>query len=481
MPSLRKTLAHLALASSIGSLVDAHTWIEQYQVVGPNGSYIGDGGYSRGYVARTDPTFDGDANILWMLPELTAREPDQTVRLRINSSDPLCHPNQRTSNYSNPEYPKLKVAPGNYVAMKYYENGHVTLPWNQHGKPQMGGTVFVFGTTDPIDDEKIVDVMKWTTNGKGGDGRGFLMTAQNYDDGRCHQINDCVLSAERQVLFPNYVTSTNISAEQWCETDLLIPTTQKAGSTLTTYWVWQWPTAEGSDCIYPDGKDEYYTTCADFDIIDSSSNNEDIAHEVATNTLLQEDFQTAAVSTYASRTAITISPSVMLDEWKNYNATRTQSLAHPSSFLSGCSISAQSAAAAASAGITPSLPTSCPSGKWATGELFASISSSVLASARATPTTTVPTTAPMITPVPTQVTSAIQAASNGMVTVTIISTVTETESEIYSSTQYSFVPASSSSSSIAEDVVMPTASGVAQEQAMSEIERHHPRHFLLPG
>ena len=146
-------------------------------------------------------------------------------------------PNQRTANYSNPSYPKLKVAPGDFVAMKYLENGHTTLPWNQPGKPDQGGTVFIYGTTQPSATEKIADVLKWTTDGQGGDGRGFLMSAQTYDDSRCHQINNCVLSAERQVLFPNMIPSqpTSPGQEQWCESgrqDTFQPSRRLAGSLL---------------------------------------------------------------------------------------------------------------------------------------------------------------------------------------------------------------------------------------------------------
>ncbi|WPH00882.1 Hypothetical protein R9X50_00371400 [Acrodontium crateriforme] len=367
----------LFLAALAVAPISAHTWIEEMQVISQNGTYIGDHGYSRGYVARTDPTFGNDGNILWLLPALEARGQNNIVRLRINSSDLLCHPNQRTSNYTNPAYPKLKVAPGDYVAMKYLENGHTTLPWNQPGKPEHGGTVFIYGTTKPSESEKIVDVLKWTTDGKGGDGRGFLMSAQSYDDGRCHQINSCVLSAERQVLYPNMIPAqpTSPGQEQWCESDVKIPTSQAPG-TLTVYWIWQWPTAGNTECVYPYGKDEYYTSCSDFDIIDAGQDHAKIAAEPDTHTLLQENFQTKAVAQYQSRTALTKSPEIILQQWTD-TAASTSSLS--SSFQSSCSIVMSSAQAAAAAGITPALPPSCPAGKWATGALFASISSSVLA------------------------------------------------------------------------------------------------------
>jgi len=286
----------------------AHSWIEEYQVIDANGSYIGDRGYSRGYVARTNVTggYDG-FSMDYLVPQ---------TGVRINTSDSLCHPAQRTSNYSNPLYPKLQVAPGNYVAMKYLENGHVTLPWNQAGKPKAAGTVFVYGTTQPASDEKMADVLAWTNDGKGGNGKGWLMTAQNFDDGRCHQINCGNISLERQSLFPTHVAGQPTSSvEQWCETNLKIPDTQASGS-LTTYWVWQWSTAPNADCGAPEGKDEYYTTCADFDIISNGSGNADvkIAAEPDTHTLAQENPQSTAVSDFQSRTAYTTSPEFIVIE-----------------------------------------------------------------------------------------------------------------------------------------------------------------------
>lgn len=46
----------------------AHTWIEQAQVIGVNGSYVGDYGYARGFVDRANPHFDGYAN-KWQVPD----------------------------------------------------------------------------------------------------------------------------------------------------------------------------------------------------------------------------------------------------------------------------------------------------------------------------------------------------------------------------------------------------------------------------
>lgn len=302
-----RAFALLALVATLSPLTLAHSWVEEYQVISPNGSFVGERGYSRGYVPRTDPTYNG-FSMMWMLPDSGMTNPDGTTRTRINSSDLLCHPGQRTANYTA-KYPKLQVSPGDYVAMKYLENGHVSLPWNITGKPPGTGTVFIFGTTNPSEDEKIVDVLKWNTEGTGGNKRGFLMTAQNFDDGRCHQINCGSISEQRQMLKPNHVAGQPTSTvESWCETDLKIPENTKAG-TLTTYWIWQWPTEPNRDCNNPAGKDEYYTTCADFEVVDSSVNQkiEKTPFSVGDG----GNPQSEAVSNFKSRTAYTSSPPII--------------------------------------------------------------------------------------------------------------------------------------------------------------------------
>jgi len=285
--------------------VSAHTWVEQMQVIGTNGSYTGDFGYPRGYVARTDPAFTGFSN-KWQLPS-----PDtDTGRTRITDSMLVCHPSQRTATYSS-EYPQLSAAPGSYVAMKYLENGHVTQPFIPAGKPAGSGTVFIFGTYEPSATETLVDVLSWTKDGKGGNGKGWLMAAQNYDDGRCHQLNQAPISINRQMSDGNHPPGQpTAQLEQWCEADLLLPSDSQVGRTLTTYFVWDWGTGmqtEGAMC----GKDEYYTTCADIKIVDGGDNLAKLAAVPAVHTLLQQDPQTNAVSDYLSRTADNPTPTII--------------------------------------------------------------------------------------------------------------------------------------------------------------------------
>lgn len=286
----------------------AHTWIEQLQVIAANGSYTGDFGYARGFVDRTDLRFDGLSN-KWQIPDPAVGQ------RRLTTGMVLCHPSQRRANYSS-QYPRLSVTPGDYVAMKYLENGHVTIPWNPEGKPKRGGTVWVYGTHDPRPMETLYDVLQWNNNSSGGDGRGWLLAAQDFDDGRCHQLNDAKESRRRQLQFPNrFPGQPDVPVEQWCETDVRIPGDMNVDSTLTMYWVWGWETAPGPDhgaC----GKDEYYVSCLDVDVRHKTDTTDLPEHR-----LDQQDPQRAAVHNYQKRSALRENPLIITRDNCDLGAT----------------------------------------------------------------------------------------------------------------------------------------------------------------
>lgn len=367
--------------------VTAHTWIEQMQVIGTNGSYIGDYGYPRGYVARTDPSFTGFSD-KWQLPS-----PDTDIgRTRITDKMPLCHTSQRKPNYSE-QYPQLSVAPGSYVAMKYTENGHVTQPFLPPGKPAGSGTVFIYGTYNPSETETLVNVLSWTKDGKGGDGKGWLMSAQDYDDGRCHQLNQSPLSINRQMSdgdhYPGQPTS---QLEQWCESDVLIPADAQVGKDLTVYWVWSWATGmetEGALC----GKDEYYTTCSDFKVVDGGDDLSQLASVPKVHTLSQQDPQSTAVSAYQSRTAHNPSPTIITTQECSYtSATSSEvpaSLSQPTTLAAGFSTSiSRPPMPKYRVGGSPAGNSSQPASSEATSTAAASPTSSAQQQSSAAPTAT---------------------------------------------------------------------------------------------
>lgn len=385
-------LLTLALILAV-PLASAHSWVEQFSLIGANGTYTSTYGYPRNYVARTDPGF---ASLDYLVPQLS------TGRARINASDLLCHPSQRVATQA-PAYPRLTVAPGSAVAMKYLENGHVTLPQNQAGKPPSSGPVFVFGTLSPHPDEKLADVLAWTADGKGGDTRGRLLGANNFDDGRCHQLNSGAISLARKQQFPNPISSqpgTNV--EQWCETDIVLPAAgsplMQPGKPLTIYWVWAWTTAPGVDPGLPTGKDEYYTTCSDFDVVAGP-----LADAPVKGTLVQQDPQTAAVSDWASRTAITSTPSPPAATATT--AASSSSLHVPAQVLSTSPTSASSPTALIV------LPIS---------QTTTSATTYTLATTTSTPTTPVPATSTTATSTSTIPTDATATTLTVLVTVTAV-------------------------------------------------------------
>ena len=242
----------------------AHSWVEQLSNIAPNGSYMSGHGYPRGFVDKGIAPFDQKANE-WLVPPL-----EQQPAI-VTPANLLCRPSQRVSNQTE-SYPRLQAVPGGMVAMRYAENGHATLPNggnNLYGKPKEGGTVFVFATAQPRDEEALYNVLQWKRDGSGGDRRGTLLTSQNFDDGRCYQLGNGAAEAEtRKRLAPNPLPDVPGSEhELMCETDVQIPLDVEVGQPLTMYWVWQWPTAPGQDPNLLGGKDEYYTSCLDVDIV----------------------------------------------------------------------------------------------------------------------------------------------------------------------------------------------------------------------
>ena len=236
----------LLLLSLTFTGTSAHSWVEQLTVIAPNGTFVGSPGYPRGNALRTSADYS-DTSMTYL------------------ATDNLCKDTQQKQMQTD-KSPRLQASPGAPIALRYQENGHVTLPDTQKGKPKNRGTVYVYGTTDPKEGEKLADVHKvWNRDGTGGDKRGVLLSTQNYDDGRCYQVNDGPISKSRQAQFPHPADQL-MGADLWCQHDLALPANAPSGKPYTLYWVWDWPTARGVDPGLPDGKQEIYTTCMDVDV-----------------------------------------------------------------------------------------------------------------------------------------------------------------------------------------------------------------------
>lgn len=249
-----------ALLSLLLPGTTAHTWIEQLRLINSNGTFTSDLGYPRGLVPRSSPLFS-DTVLTYLLPP-NGRSPHT-----ILDTDPICKTTQSVPGLNTPGFPRLKAEAGDHVALRYQENGHVTIPDTNPGKPKNRGTVYIYGTEKPLVTDKFLSIHKvWTADGKGGDGRGVLLATRNYDDGQCYQVNDHPISLERQKQFPKEADA-EMGVNLWCQSDVKLPASINSDQ-YTLYWVWDWPTAAG------DGREatpETYTSCMDVDISSSST------------------------------------------------------------------------------------------------------------------------------------------------------------------------------------------------------------------
>jgi hypothetical protein len=279
----------------ITPLTRAHTWVEQLTVIASNGTFTGAPGYARGNVLRTSPGFS-DPQMTNLIP------PDgRSTGTEILPTDLMCKSSQTIGNQT-PGSPALIANVGDMVALRYQENGHVTLPNNQPGKPANRGTIFIYGTTQPSNSDTLLGIHGvWTTDGKGGDGRGVLLATRNFDDGQCYQINDGNVSEARQKEFPHQANQL-MGANLWCQSDVTLPTSISSSS-YTLYWVWDWPTAPGT-AGFPDGKNETYTTCMDISISSGPGSSQ------AIDFVQGQDLNAAAIQSELS-TAI-IAPTTIL-------------------------------------------------------------------------------------------------------------------------------------------------------------------------
>ncbi|MCJ1234643.1 hypothetical protein MMC14_002604 [Varicellaria rhodocarpa] len=257
---LQKSSLSLFALAAIVNQAAAHSWVESLNIIGPNGTLIGDPGYPRGYVSRMSPGFN-DASMVYLIP------PDgRSTGLEILPSDLMCKGTQNTTNQTA-GFPTLQATPGANIALRYQENGHVTIPDNQPGKPNNRGTVYIYGTSEPSPKDTLLGIYgQWNAAGTGGDRRGKLIATQNFDDGQCYQVNLKPISVARQAQFKIATPSNPEGTNLWCQNDFALPQDLPVGKEYTLYWVWWWPTAAGTTG-FPSGKNETYTTCSDISIV----------------------------------------------------------------------------------------------------------------------------------------------------------------------------------------------------------------------
>ena len=227
----------------------AHSWVEIIRNIAGDGSFVGDAGYPRGWQNRSLPNFS-DLPQTWQVENLHGSDPN------------LCAPGEQDSN-SQGSIPRLQTTPGSPIALLYQENGHVTIPSNNPAKPANRGTVYIYATQKPKAGEKYYDVyQKWNVAGTGGDGRGKLISTQNFDDGRCFQINNGDISKARQAA-NKFTPSAPMGSNLWCQNNIVIPHDVDTSKLLTLYWVWKWDDLPHVDRKVWDGQNQTYTSCMD--------------------------------------------------------------------------------------------------------------------------------------------------------------------------------------------------------------------------
>lgn len=277
LSTITRCFAFLQLTSTIR----AHSWVEQLSVISSEGTFIGTPGYPRGNFLRTAPGFS-DNQMVNLIP------PNGRPGNIIFATDLMCSSAQSKGNQT-PNSPALIASPGDMIALRYQENGHVTEPFNQPGKPENCGTVYIYGTSEASDSDTLLSIHNvWNSEGTGGDQRGRLLSTQNFDDGQCYQINTSNISKARQEDFP-HTADPLMGVDLWCQVDITIPSSIAAQGIYTLYWVWDWPTAIGT-VGQPNGLVEIYTTCVDINLVDGVGTSESVNFNEG------QDLNSAAIS-----------------------------------------------------------------------------------------------------------------------------------------------------------------------------------------
>ncbi|KAI9732148.1 MAG: hypothetical protein M1834_004244, partial [Cirrosporium novae-zelandiae] len=202
-----------------------------------------------------NPKFS-DAAMTYLLP------PNERLSNFILSTDPICMTSQQNFN-ETANSPTLRAQAGSFIVLRYQENGHVTLP--SLGKPPRAGRTFVYGTTQAESSFTLKEIHKVWRRGSSDSQKGVLLSEQEFDDGRCFQVNESEESKKRQKV-AGYPIDPIQGSDLWCRNVIKLPENLKEEDVYTLYWVWDWPTVPGTAGA-PEGKVEIYTTCIDILII----------------------------------------------------------------------------------------------------------------------------------------------------------------------------------------------------------------------
>lgn len=254
-----QTLSILALLITV---VRGHSYVvEAREVV--HGTFVGRPGYPRGYgtlicsFVDLKLTVEVDPSVTTFDVQMTHLLP-YSPRTSLTDADLVCKATQVFGNQSE-AFPSLRIHAGDFVALRYRENGHITKP---EPEKLTFGSVSVYGTTNAREDDKLTSIHHiWNANNTGGDLRGRLLQRQSFDDGSCYESNESSLSAVRSI--KGQPPHDNIDGSSLaCKVVVKIPYDVPKGTAYTLYWVWDWPSVSGHVAIGTI-KEELYTTCVD--------------------------------------------------------------------------------------------------------------------------------------------------------------------------------------------------------------------------
>ncbi|KAI1165765.1 hypothetical protein F5B18DRAFT_146871 [Nemania serpens] len=259
------TIAAVSLLTTVPT-ANAHTWVEYLYHISSTGTFTGEPGYPIGYLPRAQGVSD---------------DQHQNKILDTSTNPPICKP---LSSSDATKYPPLQAAAGDFIALQYQENGHVTQP-ELTLRPYRGGNVYVYGTKNHKDSDGINDVLNsWTVDGKGGNAKGKLLATHYFDDGQCFQdAPGNPIAQERKAKY---------GVDQlFCQTDIQLPADLPSDGTYTLMWVWDWPR------IISDSQNvtEIYTTCAQINL-SGSTKGESVKDRPSIKFGNNNEVQSAAIS-----------------------------------------------------------------------------------------------------------------------------------------------------------------------------------------
>ena len=180
-------------------------------------------------------------------------------------TDRICMSTQQTHNQTENNL-ALRASVEAHVALRYQKNDHITLTQNNSSEKLSLGTISIYETTVSRPQNsmlKIHDV--WNSIDRGEDRRGRLLFTQNFDDGRCYQINDNFLFKKRQ---QKYSHASDSLQEQnlWCKIIVILSLDLVPDNLYTLYWIWDWSTVAGTSSLSFE-QIQLYTTCLDVMIV----------------------------------------------------------------------------------------------------------------------------------------------------------------------------------------------------------------------